>query len=179
MSAVLPHLEITPQRPDWLAGAPGFEPGNGGIKSPNSVYSNNGHSEKTRDSGLFPINRLGGSSEWCALLARTAWCMLLHRRFRRSHIVGLFDCECQCSHSVPRLGRSYARRFARLRRSPGGSTARPARSAVRAPGSLLSESWRSTAPISSPLPSRGRGHLRVYFGQTCVASATVTADRLR
>jgi hypothetical protein len=26
MSAVLPHLEITPQRPDWLAGAPGFEP---------------------------------------------------------------------------------------------------------------------------------------------------------
>src|SRR5260370_31201412 len=32
MSAVLPHLEITPQRPDWLAGAPGFEPGNGGIK---------------------------------------------------------------------------------------------------------------------------------------------------
>jgi hypothetical protein len=33
MSAVLPHLEITPQRPDWLAGAPGFEPGNGGIAS--------------------------------------------------------------------------------------------------------------------------------------------------
>src|SRR5712671_3287420 len=33
-SAVLPHLEITPQRPDWLAGAPGFEPGNGGIKLP-------------------------------------------------------------------------------------------------------------------------------------------------
>src|SRR5467141_2045088 len=32
MSAVLPHLEITPQRPDWLAGSPGFEPGNGGIK---------------------------------------------------------------------------------------------------------------------------------------------------
>src|SRR6266446_6758456 len=32
MSAVLPHLEITPQRPHWLAGAPGFEPGNGGIK---------------------------------------------------------------------------------------------------------------------------------------------------
>src|SRR6266478_8975754 len=32
MSAVLPHLEITPRRPDWLAGAPGFEPGNGGIK---------------------------------------------------------------------------------------------------------------------------------------------------
>src|SRR5712692_9701114 len=31
MSAVLPHLEITPQRPHWLAGAPGFEPGNGGI----------------------------------------------------------------------------------------------------------------------------------------------------
>jgi hypothetical protein len=27
-----PNLEITPQRPDWLAGAPGFEPGNGGIK---------------------------------------------------------------------------------------------------------------------------------------------------
>ena len=26
MSAVLPHLEITPQRPDWLAGAGGFEP---------------------------------------------------------------------------------------------------------------------------------------------------------
>src|SRR5467141_1299220 len=32
MSAVLPHLEITPQRPHWLAGAPGLEPGNGGIK---------------------------------------------------------------------------------------------------------------------------------------------------
>src|SRR6266699_2825273 len=32
MSAVLTHPEITPQRPDWLAGAPGFEPGNGGIK---------------------------------------------------------------------------------------------------------------------------------------------------
>ena len=63
------------------------------------------HSEKTRDSGLFPINRLDGSSEWCALLARTAWCILLHRRFRRSHIVGLFDCECQCSHLVPRRGR--------------------------------------------------------------------------
>src|SRR6266436_4284305 len=26
MSAVLPHLEITPQRPHWLAGARGFEP---------------------------------------------------------------------------------------------------------------------------------------------------------
>ncbi len=25
-------MAITPQRPDWLAGAPGFEPGNGGIK---------------------------------------------------------------------------------------------------------------------------------------------------
>ena len=25
MSAVLPHLEITPQRPDWLAGHVGFE----------------------------------------------------------------------------------------------------------------------------------------------------------
>src|ERR1700722_17577670 len=25
MSAVLPHLEITPQRPDWLAGHIGFE----------------------------------------------------------------------------------------------------------------------------------------------------------
>src|SRR6266849_9100167 len=32
MSAVLPHLEITSQRPHWVAGAPGFEPGNGGIK---------------------------------------------------------------------------------------------------------------------------------------------------
>src|SRR5467141_1098735 len=32
MSAVLPHLEITPQRPHWVAGAPGFEPGNGGIE---------------------------------------------------------------------------------------------------------------------------------------------------
>jgi hypothetical protein len=32
MSAVLPHLEITPQGPHWLAGAPGFEPGNGGIE---------------------------------------------------------------------------------------------------------------------------------------------------
>ena len=32
MPAVLTHLEITPWRPDWLAGAPGFEPGNGGIK---------------------------------------------------------------------------------------------------------------------------------------------------
>src|SRR6266436_7143141 len=38
MSAVLPHLEITPQRPDWLAGAPGFEPGNGGIKIPTSRH---------------------------------------------------------------------------------------------------------------------------------------------
>src|SRR6266436_3534718 len=55
MSEVLPHPEITPRRPDWLAGAPGFAPRNGGIKSLNSVYSNNGHSEKTRDSGLFPI----------------------------------------------------------------------------------------------------------------------------
>jgi hypothetical protein len=25
MSEVLPHLEITPQRPDWLAGVAGFE----------------------------------------------------------------------------------------------------------------------------------------------------------
>src|SRR5258708_14443046 len=32
MLAVLPHLEITPPRPHCLAGAPGFEPGNGGIK---------------------------------------------------------------------------------------------------------------------------------------------------
>jgi Transposase domain (DUF772) len=32
MSAVLTHREITLQRPDCLAGAPGFEPGNGGIK---------------------------------------------------------------------------------------------------------------------------------------------------
>src|SRR6266446_231537 len=32
MSAVLTHGEITPPRPNWLAGAPGFEPGNGGIK---------------------------------------------------------------------------------------------------------------------------------------------------
>jgi len=32
MSAVFTHPEITPQRPHWLAGAPGFEPGNGGIK---------------------------------------------------------------------------------------------------------------------------------------------------
>src|SRR6266446_4855834 len=32
MSAVLPHPELTMQRPHWLAGAPGFEPGNGGIK---------------------------------------------------------------------------------------------------------------------------------------------------
>jgi hypothetical protein len=31
MSAVLPHPETMP-RPHWLAGAPGFEPGNGGIK---------------------------------------------------------------------------------------------------------------------------------------------------
>src|SRR5258708_23551014 len=38
MSAVLPHLEITPQRPHWLAGAPGFEPGNGGIKIPVSPF---------------------------------------------------------------------------------------------------------------------------------------------
>ncbi len=33
MSAVFTDSEITPQRPHWLAGAPGFEPGNGGIAS--------------------------------------------------------------------------------------------------------------------------------------------------
>src|SRR5665647_3796485 len=32
MSAVFVHQEITAQRLDWLAGAPGFEPGDGGIK---------------------------------------------------------------------------------------------------------------------------------------------------
>src|ERR1700730_4484629 len=32
MSAVLTYPEITLQRPDCVAGAPGFEPGNGGIK---------------------------------------------------------------------------------------------------------------------------------------------------
>jgi hypothetical protein len=32
MSAILPHLETTPRRPDWLAGAGGFEPPHGGIK---------------------------------------------------------------------------------------------------------------------------------------------------
>ena len=31
--------------------------------------------------------------------------------------------------------------------------------------------------LPSPFPSRG--HLQVYFGQTCVASATVTGNRLR
>ena len=98
MSPLLRQPEIPAERPWWLAGVPGFEPGNGRIKSPNSAYSNNGHSEKTRDSGLLPIHGLGSSSEWCALLARTAWCMLLHRRFRRSHIVGLFE--------MPRLQRS-------------------------------------------------------------------------
>ena len=32
MSRILSNAELTPQRPDWVAGAPGFEPGNGGIK---------------------------------------------------------------------------------------------------------------------------------------------------
>jgi hypothetical protein len=31
-AAVLTHPETTAPRPRWLAGAPGFEPGNGGIK---------------------------------------------------------------------------------------------------------------------------------------------------
>src|SRR6266852_7879075 len=47
MSAVLPHLEITPQRPHWLDGAPGFEPGNGGIKIHLFCLPFNGHSEKS------------------------------------------------------------------------------------------------------------------------------------
>src|SRR6266852_6087334 len=37
MSRVLLHAEMTPQRPHWLAGAPGFEPGNGGIKIPKRI----------------------------------------------------------------------------------------------------------------------------------------------
>jgi len=24
------------------------------------------------------------------------WCVLMHRRYRRARVVGLFDCECAC-----------------------------------------------------------------------------------
>src|SRR5258707_820907 len=63
MSAVLPHLEITPQRPDWLAGAPGFEPGNGGIKIQVVRIIYHAHSEKVRKLDLSLFKRLAGISE--------------------------------------------------------------------------------------------------------------------
>jgi hypothetical protein len=34
MSCVLTHVEAPPERPHWLAWAPGFEPGYGGVKIP-------------------------------------------------------------------------------------------------------------------------------------------------
>jgi hypothetical protein len=32
----------------------------------------------------------------CRRAVTAIWCSLFHRRFHRHHIVGLFDCECQC-----------------------------------------------------------------------------------
>jgi hypothetical protein len=52
MSALPTQWEITPQIPDWLAGAPGFEPGNGRIKSPETAQS----SPNQRKCRRFPDN---------------------------------------------------------------------------------------------------------------------------
>ena len=86
MSAVLPHLEITPQRPDWLAGVPGFEPGNGGIKI-HHLPSLQWSFRKIREIRPVPIDRLDADSECAAAAAQTLRCSLANRRFRRSHIV--------------------------------------------------------------------------------------------
>src|SRR2546428_6959201 len=49
MSTVLTQPEMTAPRPHCVAGAPGFEPGNGGIKSTFSAFHFNDHSETSRE----------------------------------------------------------------------------------------------------------------------------------
>jgi hypothetical protein len=65
-------------------------------KSTYSAFPINGHSEKSAKFDPFPINRLDGHLECAVARVRAFWCFLFHRRYRRAHIVGLFDCDCQC-----------------------------------------------------------------------------------
>jgi hypothetical protein len=57
------RAEMGPERPHWLAGAPGFEPGNGGIKSSHFPLFIKGRSEKSREFGINPFNGLPDISE--------------------------------------------------------------------------------------------------------------------
>jgi hypothetical protein len=55
-----------------------------------------GDSETSSKFSSFPINRIAEGSERAVRVAHALWCFLFHRRHHHAHIVGLFDCECQC-----------------------------------------------------------------------------------
>ena len=197
MSAVLPHLEITPQRPRWLAGVPGFEPGNDGIKiqvvriiyqrafrksaeiGPQSVQEVSGylgndetHVERLSCAGLLCLNGSNEVTVWLRLRASSGM-------FSTAIWSALACMGMPLLALGPTVRPLGVRRFARLRRRP--QTRRRVPPAPQC--GLLAAFFRKVGaarPRSLPLSlPEGRGHLRVYFGQTCVASATVTADRLR
>jgi hypothetical protein len=84
----LNHKDL--QTKDLLAGAPGFEPGNGGIKIPVSPFRSTIILKNPRISSHF--ESIGWTRIQNAPSAqRRLWCFLFHRRYRRAHIVGLFN----------------------------------------------------------------------------------------
>jgi hypothetical protein len=60
------------------------------------AFAFTGHSRTSSKFNPFSINRLAGLSERAVGALHALWCFLFHRRHRQAHMIGLFDCECQC-----------------------------------------------------------------------------------